>query len=259
MIRSALIAALLATCAVGPAMAFNGNNIQLVPLIEKVDISVDRFVSNETLPLRQLGNIGQQYAGRTLHAVKVEFHQFGPAGRVELLVNGQVVDAAFSAGQASVMLNPNANGDVFGQEIQTLQLRTVGVVSIDDVEVQIRQQFIPPQQPPQPVCQSVDRQLNAEIRFDQLNLNGLFDMAQYPGCEIDSVTIVGHSAIGGGQVMAEVNGWQASNWTQFSASMGQYTLDLWSDPETGVNAQQVVLNMLGFITVQSVRLNLVQS
>lgn len=259
MVRNTFLAALGLIGAALPAYAAPGWNNQPQPLVQTIEIGVDRPAANETFPLRQLGGIGQQYNGRALHAVEVELNGSGPAAQVQLLVDGQVVDSAFTAGQQSVVLNPDPNDDVFGQQIQTLRLRTVGWVAIDDINVELWHQInLPQPQPqPQPVCQAVERQLNAEVRFTQLNLNDLFDLSLYPDCAIDSVTVTGNSAFGGGQASPLVNGWQGGNWTQFAAFPGQHTLDLWSDPVAGPNAQLVALNMMGLFNVQTVRLNLI--
>ncbi|MEZ5668747.1 MAG: hypothetical protein R3F55_15160 [Alphaproteobacteria bacterium] len=254
MVRKAILAAVALSGLAAPAFAFGGGAQPL--LVETIAIDVDRWTHDETFPLRQLGGIGPQFNGYGLEGVKVEIGQLNPAGKVELLVNGQVVDSAFTANQHLVTLYPNPNADVFGQGVNTLQLRTVGWVEVGDIDLVVSHFGAPPV-PPQPVCQSPERAINSDVNFTQLSLNTVFDLTQYPGCKIDSVTILANSALGGGQTSALVGGWQASAWTQVAAFPGQYTIDLWNDPATGANAQTVALNMMGFFDVQTVRLNLV--
>lgn len=238
----------------------NGGGWNQQPQYQTISISIDRYVGNETLPLRQLGNIDQRYNGQTLRSVRVEINPWGQPGQVQLLVNGQVVAAGNTAGKQAVELRPG-QWDVFGSEIQTLQLRTVGFVSIDDVELTVSPASYGPggQPQPQPVCQTIERQLGSQVSFGQLNLNQLFNLGQYQGCRIGSVTFVANTAQGFGQAAVSVNGVEASNRQQVAAWPGTYTLNFWNQPGLGGNAPQIALNLMGQFTVHSVRLNLVRN
>lgn len=236
------------------------------PQVDTITIDIDRYVSSETLPLRQLGGIGPAYNGRTLRSVVVDLNPWGPQAQVQLLVNGQVVDARATGGKQSVELHPGQS-DVFGQEIQTLQLRTVGYASIDDIEINI-------QRPnggggwnngpgagwqPQPNCTTLERTLNTQVRFSQIDLNNLFDLGRYNGCRIGSVSFVASTAAGFGNAALNVNGVEASSRQQVATNQGLYTLAFWNRPATGANAPQVALNLMGQFAVQSIRLNLVRN
>lgn len=240
----------------------NGWNNPPQPQIDTVSIDINRYISNEILPLRQLGGIGPHYNGRALRSVVVELANWSPAGQVQLLVNGQVVDSAYTGGKQEVELRPN-QADVFGQEIQTLQLRGVGAVLVDDVEINVLRQANWGngsggwQQPV--ACQSIDRQVNTQVQFGQLNLNTLFNLSQYNGCRIGSVTFIGSTAAGRGQVAVTVNGTEATGRTQVASYPGQYTLSFWNQPAAGNNAPQLALNLMGNFSVQTVRLNLIRN
>lgn len=227
--------------------------------VQTLVISIDRYVGNEILPLRQLGSIDHRYNGHALRSVRVKVHPWSPPAQVQLLVNGQVVDTAHTAGKQAVELRPG-HRDVFGQEIQTLQLRTVGLVSIEDIELSlVRPASWGPGGQPQPVCQPVERQIGAQVRFGQINLNQLFNLAQYPGCRIGSVTFVASTTQGFGQAAVTVNGVEASNRQQVAAWPGTYTLNFWNQPALGANTPQIALNLIGQFTVHTVRLNLVRN
>lgn len=236
------------------------------PQVDTVTIDIDRYVASETLPLRQLGNVGPQYNGRALRAVVVDLYPWGPQAQLQLLVNGQVVDTRSTGGKQSVELRPG-QADVFGQEIQTLQLRTVGYASIDTIDLTI-------DRPngggwngggwnggwqPQPNCVTIERTVNAQVRFSQIDLNQLFDLGRYNGCRIGSVTFVGQTALGYGQAALNVNGVEASSRAQVATSPGLYTLSFWNQPAIGANAPRVALNLMGQFAVQSIRLNLVRN
>ncbi len=235
--------------------------------VDTINIGIDRYVGNEILPLRQLGGITPQYNGRTLRSVVVEINPWGPAAQLQLLVNGQVVDSGYTNGKQRVELRPG-QVNTFGP-IQTLQLRAIGFVSIDDIEVNVLRQasYGPGQpgwgpnpwqpQPPQPVCRTIERHLNAQVRFSQLSLNNLFNLSQYQGCRIGSVSFVANTAQGQGQAAVSVNGVEATNRQQVAAHPGLYTLSFWNRPQVGGNAPQVALNLMGLFNVQTVRLNLV--
>ncbi|MEZ5668745.1 MAG: hypothetical protein R3F55_15150 [Alphaproteobacteria bacterium] len=228
--------------------------------LETVNISIDRIVGNETLPLRQMGNIGNQYNGRTLRSVTVELMPWGSAGQVQLVVNGQVVAAAYSAGKQRIELRPQG-ADTFGSEIQTLQLRTIGWVPIDDIALSIQggnggggggwQQPV--------ACQTIERPLNTQVSFGQLDLNNLFNLAQFNGCRISSISLVASTAFGQGQVAGLVNGTEATNRQQVGTYPNQYTLTFWNQPTAGFNAPQLSLNLMGQFTIRAVRLNLVSA
>ena len=251
----------------------NGGGWNVPTQVDTINIGIDRYVGNEVLPLRQLGNITPQYNGRNLRSVVVEITPWGPPGQVQLLVNGQVVDAGYTNGKQRVELRPGQL-NTFGQEIQSLQLRTVGFVSIDDIEVAVERQagYGPggpgapgwgngpwQPQPPQPVCQTIERQLNTQVQFGQLSLNTLFNLSQYQGCRIGSVTFFASTAQGQGQAAVSVNGIEATNRQQVAAYPGLYTLNFWNRPQVGGNTPQIALNLMGRFNVQSVRLHLVRN
>lgn len=251
---SAIIATIATIASISTAEALNSPPA----LLQTVGIDLDRYAFNETLPLRSLGGIDSSYAGHALHQVVVDLNSGSAGGQVELVIDGQVVDSASTTGQQAVALQPSFAGLVFDQQFHTLELRTIGWVYIDDIDVAIFQPASVPTTPPPPTtCAPVERQVYTPLAFTQLSLNGLFDLSQYAGCRIDSVTVVGRSATGNGQAAPLVNGWQAGDWTQFSSTPGQQTLDFWSDPAAGTGAPQLALSMLGLFTVDTVRLNLV--
>jgi hypothetical protein len=253
---SPILAVIATIASISTAEALNSQPA----LLQTIGIDVDRYAFNETLSLRTLGAIDAGYAGHALHQVIVDLNLGSAGGQVELLVDGQVVDSASTAGQQAVALQPSFAGLVFDQQFHTLELRTVGWVYIDDIDVAIFQPASMPTTPPPPpatVCAPVERQVYTQLAFTQLSLNGLFDLSQYAGCRIDSVTVVARSATGLGQAAPLVNGWQAGDWTEFPSAPGQQTLDFWSDPAAGTGAPQLALSMLGLFTVDTVRLNLV--
>lgn len=226
------------------------------PQAETFTIGVDRFVGNETLALRQLAGLGGQVNGRTLQSVVVVFNP-GPAARVQLLVNGQVAAEGYSGGKSQLELRPNRNADTFGSEIQTLQLRTIGFASIDDIRINVLRQANWQPRPPQLSCQVLERRLNTQVHFGQVSLNELFGLNQLNGCRVGSITLTGYTAAGFGQASAVVNGNEASNRVQVARQPSLYVLTFWSAPATGRNAPQIALNLAGNFVVQSVRLNLV--
>lgn len=233
-----------------------GWNQPPTPQAETVTISLDRFVANETLRLRQLAGLNAQVNGRRLQSVNVSFNP-GPSARVQLLVNGQVASEGYSGGKSRLELRPNGNANTFGSQIQTLQLRVIGWASIDDIQINVLRQANWQPQPPQVSCQTLERHLNTRVSFRQISLNELFSIGQLNGCRIGSVTLTGFTDAGFGQAVVLVNGSAATNSVQVARQPGVYVLNFANAPAAGNRAPQLALNLNGNFMVQSVRLNLV--
>lgn len=254
----------VALCAALAASATSASATWNDPQLETIEVGIDRLVFDEALPLHQLAGLGPQYAGRTLQSIKVKVTPFSGSGEVQLLVDGQVVSTVATTGLQAVYLFPDPSDAILGAQVQTIEVRTIGAVAIDDIEVNVGQPVGFPAEPepqpePQTACLTLEHALDADVQFTRLNVGELFDLSAYADCRVESISIVARSATGNGRAMARLDGWQNSDWAQISALPGQYTFDFWSDPMVGANAPDIALSFLGIFNVQSVRLTLIDA
>lgn len=102
---------------------------------EKKVIYLNRRISNETLPLRQLAGIGENYRGYVVHSVVVETRRGLGQAELSLLADGREEDRAY-ASQGIIELVPRY-ATVIGQDIRSLQLAVRGSVNIDSITVNL--------------------------------------------------------------------------------------------------------------------------
>lgn len=171
-------------------------------------IHVNRLVFNETLPLRQLANLGQGLHGYALESVRVET---GPAGRggayLDLLINGRTEDSRNVHGGVAI-LSPRYGVDL-GQG-QTIRLRVSGQIHIARIIISLRNSYQPPRPPPQ--GGDVVLPLNLSRRTfgnERIDLSAYLPLGRYQGYRIRSMEITAQASYNNAIVDVIVNGVQS--------------------------------------------------
>lgn len=158
---------------------------------ERKIIYLNRRVSHETLALRNLAGIGEEYRGYLVDSVEVEVTRSGPQAELSLLTDGRAEETVYSP-QGPVLLRPRYRA-VLGEDIRTLQLEVRGNAQIGSITINLREQdsYGRPDRPDRP-GRTFDVALNVYRRLfgnDRLDLGMYIDMYRYRGYRIQAIEI----------------------------------------------------------------------
>ncbi|UOF00605.1 hypothetical protein [Bdellovibrio reynosensis] len=165
---------------------------------EQKIIYLNRRLANETLELRHLAGITEQYRGYTVESVEVDVRRSGPRAEIALLADGRQEDSAFSP-QGRIQLRPRY-GAVLGRDFRALQLQVRGNAAIDTVIIHLTENRNDrPDRPGRPgrpghgdYHQTETVNLGIYRRLygtDRLDLTQYIDMYRYRGYRIEAIEI----------------------------------------------------------------------
>ncbi len=233
---------------------------------------IQRNVTNERLPLRELTGLDSFYRGWEVLSVRANTRP-NNAGRtiVQLVADGRIIATQYNPGY-QINLNPQVRL-ILGQTVRNLQLVVNGSTYIEDIQVEVLSQqnglppLPPPNEPPpypgnpgypgQPGNgqQRVDINVYQNISGnDRIDLTRYIDLSRYRGLAIEQVIIQGTANYDTAFINLIINGNNMGQ-TSFSGSYSQ-SQSVWLSqrPVIGRGADSIVLYSSGSMTVERVTL-----
>lgn len=220
---------------------------------ERKVIYLNRRVNNETLQLRQLAGIGENYRGYEVESVEAQFRSSGYNTEVALLTDGRMNESVYSP-QGAVLLRPQYRA-VLGEDIRTLQLEIRGNAQLESVTVNLRERSY---QPPTNPGRTIDVPLYVNRRLygnDRLDLGAYLDMNRYRGYRIQAIEIDANAVYNVALVDLLINGFNQGQTLQ----VDRYSRRLTVNPQNAVigqTASSIVLYTRGDLDVRAVTLKL---
>ncbi len=228
---------------------------------DKKVIYLNRRLSNETLALRQLANIGENYNGYVVQSVVVETSRGMSNGDLSLLVNGREEDRSFSS-QSVVELIPRY-ATVLGQQIRTLQLAVRGTVHVSSITVNLveggRGGGIPgrPGRPGNP-GRSIEVPLNVArymMGNDRLDLSRSIDVYNLRGYRVQEILIEATPAYNTALLDVVVGGFSAGRTLQLDHYNTRQSV-IPQNAVIGQGGENIVLINRGDLNIHGVTLRL---
>lgn len=220
---------------------------------ERKVIYLNRRVNNETLQLRQLAGIGENYRGYAVESVEAEFRSSGYNTEVSLLTDGRREESVYSP-QGSVLLRPISRA-VLGEDIRTLQLEIRGNAQLVSVTVNLREQsYNPPGRPDR----TIDVPLYVNRRLygnDRLDLSMHLDMNRYRGYRIQAIEIEANAVYNVAMMDVLINGFNQGQTIQVDR-YGRRQSVYPQNAVIGQTASSIVLHTRGDMDVRGVTLKL---
>ncbi|MGE9745574.1 hypothetical protein [Bdellovibrio bacteriovorus] len=221
---------------------------------ERKVIYLNRRVNNETLHLRQLAGIGENYRGYVVESVEAEFRSSGYNTEVILLTDGRREESVYSP-QGSVLLRPQYRA-VLGEDIRTLQLEIRGNAQLESVTVNLREQdsYNPPGRPER----TIDVPLYVNRRLygnDRLDLGMYLDMNRYRGYRIQAIEIDANAVYNVALMDLLINGFNQGQTIQVDRYGRRQTVYP-QNAVIGQSASSIVLYTRGDLDVRGVTLKL---
>ncbi|WP_374029384.1 hypothetical protein [Bdellovibrio bacteriovorus] len=229
---------------------------------EQKVIYLSRRVSNETLALRQLAGIGENYRGYTVESVIIEIRGAGPRSELALLTDGRVEESVY-APQRTVLLRPQYRA-VIGEDFRSLQLDVRGVVDIQSVTINLRDDGGGrpgrPDRPGRPgrPDRGEDVPLYVSTRLygnDRLDLTQYIDMYRYRGYKIQAIEIDASAVYNVALLDVLINGFNQTPTIQVSPYGQRYTVRPQNNV-LGQGADSIVLISRGDLDIRGVTLRL---
>lgn len=236
-----------------------GNGGGLQGRQEQKIIYLNRSVANETLPLRQLANIGPNYDGYTVESVVVDLRSSGYGASISLMADGRVEDAAYSP-QGSIALHPQFRA-VLGQDIRTLQLDVRGFADIQSITVNLRDgnTYNRPDRPDR-YGQGMDLPLYVNRRMygnDRLDLTQYIDMYRYSGYRIQEIVIEATPVYNTALLDLLINGFNQGQTLQIDRYSSRQSI-FPNNAILGQGADSIVLYTRGDLDIRNVTLRLIR-
>lgn len=185
--------------------------------LEKV-VHLGRYVTNDTLPLRQLAGLGREFQGYEVEAVRVATRPTGYYASFELLIDGRVTASAASNG-ANVALRPHGPTQL-GWDVQSLRLRVQGTAYIDRLVIVLSApggvypgpgpgpRPVPPHPGgPSQVTLPIHLNLQTSGANDHIDLGRFVNLSRYPGYRVQSIQIGGQPVHNNALVDVLLNGY----------------------------------------------------
>ena len=216
-------------------------------------IYLNRRVNNETLQLRQLAGIGENYRGYEVESVEAQFRSSGYNTEVALLTDGRMNESVYSP-QGAVLLRPRYRA-VLGEDIRTLQLEIRGNAQIESVTVNLRERSY---QPPTNPGRTIDVPLYVNRRLygnDRLDLGMYLDVNRYRGYRIQAIEIEANAVYNVAMMDLLINGFNQGQTLQvdrYSRRQSVYP----QNAVIGQSASSIVLYTRGDLDVRAVTLKL---
>lgn len=229
-------------------------------------IHLNRYITNETLPLRQLAGLGGQYQGYSVESVQVQSRPTGYRAHFDLLLNGRV-EASAPAGGPQVMLRPRGPTQL-GWDVQALRLRVQGTAFVDRIVITVVQDSRPgpgpgprppvpprpPTPPPHPGEIVVPLQVNYPVYGNgHIELGHYVNVQAYRGYQVMSVEVQGRPSYNNVLVDFLVNGYPAG-----SAALDRYSNRVMIRPHrhTVIGFDHLALQVRGEGSIHTVLLRL---
>lgn len=224
---------------------------------EQKIIYLSRRVSNETLQLRQLANIGENYRGYTVESVVIDVRRSGPRAELALLADGRMEQTANSP-QGLVQLRPRFRA-VLGEDIRTLQLEVSGNAEIGSITINLidGDRYDRPDRPDRPgrgiaVPLQVSRRMYGN---DRLDLTQYIDMYRYRGYRIEALEIEATPVYNTALMDLIINGFNQGQTLQIDRFGYRQTIRP-QNAVLGMGADSIVLYTRGDLDIQRVTLRL---
>jgi hypothetical protein len=245
-------------------------------------VYIGRSVRNETLPLRQLAGLGNQYNGSEIISVTADTRPDSPGQTVVQLVADQRVVAVQGNPGYQINLFPNTR-IVLGQNARAVNLVVMGSTQIGTLRITIQRAGQYPQPPPPPYNpppgqnpppgtpyppypppynpppQQGSLRLDLNVYRltngnDRIDLSQYVDLSQYRGYAVQSVEVTGYAQFQTSFVTLLVNSFDMGQQLQFTYSPQTLSIYLPQRPIIGQGADSLVLYTQGNMTVQRVTL-----
>lgn len=221
---------------------------------EQKIIYLGRRVSNETLALRQLAGIGENYRGYTVQSVVVEIRRSGPQAEISLLADGREEDTSYSP-QGAIQLYPRYRA-VIGEDIRSLQLSVRGTAEIASITVNLidNDRVERPGRP----GRGIDVPLYVSRRMygnDRLDLTQYIDMYRYRGYRIQEIVIEATPVYNTALIDLLINGFNQGQTLQVDRYNSRQTVRP-QNAVLGQGADSLVLYTRGDLDIRAVTLRL---
>ncbi|MNJ91253.1 hypothetical protein D3C87_89010 [compost metagenome] len=219
---------------------------------EQKSIILNRRVTNEVLPLRQMMGIDARYDNYTVESVMVDVRGSTQNSSIDLLINGYIEQqVGFPRGR--ITLYPR-NNMVLGRDIRALQLGIRALVDVDAVYVTLRsgrggggyEREIP-------VTVGVTRRLTGN---DRLDIGSYINLNSYRGYRIQAIEVYANAAYNASFLDLVINGFNQGRTLEF----GRYAQTMVVNPTNAVigqGAESIVFYSRGDMDVHQVTLRLI--
>ncbi len=222
-------------------------------------VYIGRSVYNESLPLRQLAGLGQQYQGWSVTNVRARTTPNSSTRTVvQLLADQRVVAQQINPGY-QINLHPH-HELILGNTVQRLQLFISGSTYIDTLEIEIVRgghdddDYNP--NPGNPGYPNQTIQLNIQASLGQqgfIDLNNYINQNQYRGRQIDRIEVTARAQ--GNVALVDVVAGYSLGTLQFSNGFSQ-TQTIFANQGSVIGQQQLYLSTRGYMILEVVRIYL---
>lgn len=160
------------------------------PQIVTRTIFLNRIVTNEILPLRQLAGIGSEFNGFRLESVRLDVLGGINGSTAQLVVNNQV-EAGVVNPLGSIYLAPRTSREI-GYDLQGLALRVNGSLNMRQIDITLRGSFDRPDRPGEDLLVPVPVQRRL-IGNDRLEIGDYVNLDTYRGYRLVSLEVEAES------------------------------------------------------------------
>ncbi len=219
-------------------------------------VYIGRSVYNESLPLRQLAGLGQQYQGWSVTNVRARTTPNSSTRTiVQLLADQRVVAQQVNPGY-QINLYPQYE-IILGNTVQRLQLFISGSTYIDTIEIDVvRDGNGGGGYNPNPGYPNQTIQLNIQASLGQqgfIDLNNYINQNQYRGRRIDRIEVTARAQ--GNVALVDVVAGYSLGTLQFSNGFSQ-TQAVFANQGAVIGQHQLYLTTRGYMIVETVRIYL---
>lgn len=207
---------------------------------EVVSAYIHRYVTNETLALRQLLDLDRNYRGRVLQAVEVEFSMPARPVVIDLLVDGMVVTSQTVYDRSDLRMYLPDDYRI-GTDVRTLRLRVRGSLYVREVRVIISDRgYYDPT--PGPIDGDIEFYIDRHMfGTERTNLMYLGGLDRYRGYRIQEVIIEAESRSGNADAYISMNGLVSSDRGYVSTYRSRITMRIHRDFRIGMDLNRFEL------------------
>lgn len=215
--------------------------------MQRQDIFVGRYMQNERMDLNY-------YLDRRIVIERVDVllrNQMNMRANISLLANNRVEDSR-SALSNLVTLIPRRPISLDEYQGSFVQLEVMGQAYVDRVVVYFRTSNMNPP-PSNPGGYDLSARVNRLFQgFNTLEIGQLVNLYQYRGYRVQSVTILGSSMQGRGQVSVRANGFAQGAEQILPIYNANLTFFVFNPSQIGIDLNSLTLQMQGNITIDQV-------
>lgn len=211
---------------------------------------IGRDLSNETLPLRRLAGIGQEYSGWEVVAVRANVRpSYQGRAMAQLISDGRVIATQMNA-DYQINLIPQYQL-VLGNNASSLQLGINGGLYIDSIEIELRRGG--GYNPPPPYGQNIEINIYRSVMGnDRIDLTHYIDLQRYRGRVVEQVLVTATARYNSSFISLLINGFNMGQ-AQFSGGYSQIaTFRMNQHLVIGQGADSLVLYTQGDMSVEHV-------